>query len=71
MYAQLARAYADACANGRKPIKALARKWKLAEHVIRNRVARARDRELLTGAKAGKQGGFLTERAKAVLAGSK
>ncbi len=69
MYAKIARDYAAACVSSRTPIKVLSRKWKLPEHVVRNRVSKARTVwGFLTPAKAGRRGGFLTEKAKEVLA---
>ncbi len=72
MYAKIARDYATACVSSRTPIKVLSRKWKLPEHVIRNRVAKARTVwGFLTQAKAGRRGGFLTDKGKSVLASAK
>ena len=69
IFAELARDYEAACSSRRAPIKTLARRLKLPEHIVRNRVAKARELGFLTPGKAGKEGGFLTPKAKAVLSG--
>ncbi len=68
-YAEIARDYHAACQSSKTPIKVVAKKMGLAEHIVRNRVAKARQApyEFLAKAKAGRKGGGLTEHGRAAV----
>lgn len=67
-YAIWAERYVEACVTSRRPIEALAKSHAFSKTHVRDIVARARDLSLLTRPPAGKAGGELTPKARALLA---
>lgn len=70
-YAEIAAAYVRECATSRSPVVDLARRLRLASVTVRDAVAEARRRDLLTKAGKGRAGGELTEHAREILKGDR